>query len=251
MLFAYKKRNCRDLSYMVNAEGKRLLEGLFFRSGHLYKLNGKERKLYGSLGLKTILDLRTDGEIMKKPDDPIEGADPIHLAILNAETLGITHEKGLKGYRQPPNMPELYASIASNPDCYEKMGEALKAMLSLEDGPRLWHCTAGKDRAGILTSLFLLALGYREEDIISDYCLSDGPNRKKGRLYRNLILIFMWKKDLAKAVYKAMLADREYLISAFNAMKEVAGSIDDYIHKTLGVSEEHIEAFKAKFMVQA
>ncbi|UKI49286.1 MAG: tyrosine-protein phosphatase [Clostridium sp.] len=33
----------------------------------------------------------------------------------------------------------------------------------------LWHCSAGKDRAGIATMYVLLALGVEKEEIINNY----------------------------------------------------------------------------------
>ncbi len=246
-----RKRNCRDMACLINEEGLRLKEGVFFRSGKLYKLKEKERAFYESLGLKTIIDLRTEGEIGKKPDETIEGAENVHLPVLTEATLGITHEKGLKAYKEPPKMRELYAKIVTEESSSAILGEALRKILSLEDGPRLWHCTAGKDRAGILTALFLSALGYKREDIMADYLLSDKPNRKRGVLYQFLITVFIWKPRVARTTYWAMRAIPDYLNSAFNAMEKECGSVMDYIHERLGIMEEHLAAFKAKFMEPA
>ena len=245
-----KKRNFRDLSYLVTPDGYHLKEGLFFRSAALNKLKKKEKAQIEELGIQKVYDLRTDGELSKKPDVPLDGVTYIHNPILDAATLGITHEKGLKGYKAPPDMPSLYSFIVTNPFSMKALGEALRGLFTDPGDPVLWHCSAGKDRAGILTALFLLALGYSEEDIIKDYELSDKPNRKKGRLYRNLILFLLWKRKLANGVYKAMRADPLYLKCAFDSMKEVAGSTLDYIHEKLHVGEDLISAFKKKFMVK-
>lgn len=248
--FSPKKRNFRDLSYLVNEEGLRLKEGLFFRSGHLYGLSKKEHRFFEGLHLENILDLRTAGERDKKPDDEPFYSRGFEVPILRAETLGITHERGLRAYKRPPEMNELYRRIILDEHSSEAMGEALRKLLTVE-GARLWHCTAGKDRAGLLTALFLSALGYKEEDIVADYVRSDKINRKRGARYRALILVFLWKKKLAQGVYKAMRADKEYLHSAFDAMVEAAGSIKAYVHQRLKISQDEIDAFKAKYMVKA
>lgn len=246
-----KKRNFRDLSYLVSEDGLRLKPGLFLRSSALNKLSKKEQKALANYSISEVIDLRTDGEIFKKPDALIKGSMYSHFPIVDAELLGITHEKGLKGYKAPPDMPWLYKQIVTKPTSMNHLGEALRKLFSLEDGPRLWHCSAGKDRCGILTALFLVALGYKEEDILKDYELSDKPNRKKGRLYRNLIMFLLFKRKLAIGVYKAMLADRAYLLSAFSAMTEKAGSLQNYILTELNLNLDSINAFKAKFMIKA
>ena len=245
-----KKRNFRDLSYLVTEDGYRLKEGLFFRSANLYHLKKKVRSFFEKLGLKTILDLRTEGEISKKPDDVLPGATSYSLPVLTAETLGITHERGVKAYKAPPDMFFLYRSIIQSQNSIMALGEALRKIFTAE-GPRLWHCTAGKDRAGIVTAIFLKALGYKEEDIISDYYLSDKPNRKRGRRYRFLITFFLFRPAIGRAVYKALRADPAYLKEALAAMEEESGSFENYLHDRLGITEEDILEFKANYMVKA
>ena len=244
-----KKRNFRDLSYLTNEDGYRLRPGLFFRSGALYKLSKREKRSIDDLHLSTVLDLRTPEEQHKKPDDVVGDVAYESNPLLTASAIGITHEKGLKGYKAPPNMPALYRRIVSEKESVEALAKALHTLLDTKSGPRLWHCTAGKDRAGLLTAMFLLALGYKEEDIIADYERSDKSSRKKGRLYRNLILFLLWKRKLANGVYAAMRAKADYLLSAFAAMEEQAGSLASYLRDYLHVTPEDIASFKATYMV--
>ena len=235
-----RKANCRDLAYLRRPDGTKLREGLFFRSASLFKAKPQFLAYIKEHNIQTIIDLRTDVEIEKKPDVAIEGVRYLHIPILKAETIGITHGKGLKGFTKPPNMPALYASLVSAPESKEGLKQALSVIFDPQrKGAILWHCTAGKDRAGLLTALFLLALGYQEEEIYADYELSDAPSKKKGRLYANLIRFLMWKPRLAKAVYLAMRAKREYLKSAITEMKRQAGSIAAYL-KSLGVARDQV-----------
>lgn len=48
----------------------------------------------------------------------------------------------------------------------------------LEKGAVLFHCTAGKDRTGVLAAVLLYLLGAEAEDIIADYQVSYTYNRK-------------------------------------------------------------------------
>ena len=247
------KRNIRDLSYLVNSEGLSLAPNQFIRSSALYKLSKKAKAYFLSLPLTRVLDLRTDGERAKKPDFEFALVDYRHIPVVKQETLGITHERGLKAYKEPPKMESLYAHIATDPFSVAALKEAIHYLFhGPKEGASLIHCTAGKDRAGIVTALFLTALGYDEKCIFEDYELSNKPSEKRGRQYRFWIKALLWsKRKFAQGVYEAMLASPKYLRAAFTAIENVYGNVRNYIHDALGISDEDIVAFKKAHMVPA
>lgn len=53
---------------------------------------------------------------------------------------------------------------------------------SLDDGAVLFHCTAGKDRTGVLAAAVLWLCGAAREDIVADYEVS--PHLQPGRFGR-------------------------------------------------------------------
>lgn len=239
-----KKRNVRDLSYLSRPDGKRLKENVFYRSGALKKFSRKDLRFFQGINLETVIDLRTPGEIAKKPDPELPGVEFIECPLLTEETLGITHERGLKAYKEPPHMPDLYAQIVTEEASIAGIATAIKRIMDPKrEGPILWHCTAGKDRCGLVTAIFLRLLGFKMEDIFADYVLSDEESEKKGRLYRRLIKIFLRRKETAEAVYLAMRADVAYLQSAFDAIKRTVGSFANFVSQKLGIRDEDIQAF--------
>lgn len=247
---SYKKRNVRDLSYLVTPDGKRLKENLIYRSATLRKFKKKDFAFFRSIGLATIIDLRTPAEIKKKPDPVLEGVNYLPIPLLREETIGITHERGLKGYGTPPHMPSLYAGLVTAEESLEGLSKAIKTIIDPNrKGAILWHCTEGKDRCGVLTAIFLWALGYREEDIFADYQRSNDRSEKRGRKYRRLIKIFLRKKELANAVYRAMLASPEYLRSAFDAIKDSCGGIDAFVKDKLGIDPLDIQRFAKTYLL--
>lgn len=56
--------------------------------------------------------------------------------------------------------------------------KAKSVMEGLSSGAVVFHCTAGKDRTGILAAILLLLLGARDEDILADYQVSYTYNEK-------------------------------------------------------------------------
>ena len=58
-------------------------------------------------------------------------------------------------------------------------GQAAGAVMEgVTQGAVVFHCTAGKDRTGVLAAILLLLLGVAEEDIIADYQVSFTYNRR-------------------------------------------------------------------------
>lgn len=58
-------------------------------------------------------------------------------------------------------------------------GQAARAVMEgVTQGAVVFHCTAGKDRTGVLAAILLLLLGVAEEDIIADYQVSFTYNRR-------------------------------------------------------------------------
>jgi protein tyrosine/serine phosphatase len=53
------------------------------------------------------------------------------------------------------------------------IAEALALIADPGGGPVLVHCTAGKDRTGVVVALVLGLLGVADDDIVADYALSE------------------------------------------------------------------------------
>jgi len=56
--------------------------------------------------------------------------------------------------------------------CGEKFAEVFRAIIAAPEGMVLIHCTAGKDRTGVVSALLLLIAGVANADVVSDYALT-------------------------------------------------------------------------------
>ena len=136
--------------------------------------------LLDDFDVRTVIDLRTEEERREKPDpeDGLEGVRFDDAPVLNTSTLGVTREGGIKGALK------MLRAVQDDPaqimmDIYERMvlDEASQRgfasffddVLDTPDGAVLWHCTIGKDRAGLAAMLLLHVLGASHEDILRDY----------------------------------------------------------------------------------
>ena len=109
--------------------------------------------------------------------------------------------------------------------------------------PALFHCSAGKDRAGWAGTLVLLALGVEEDQVIEQYLLSN----------RNLEGIRQRLNTSGDASWGRLLRPflevrREYIESSFEAMHAAWGSFDRYLHEGLRISDAQREQLRESLL---
>lgn len=191
-VYEFEVPNVRDLGGYKTKEGKTVKEGLLIRGVSTSKFKSEHDKImFNSLNIKTIFDLRSDGEIELSPDYVPDGAEYYNLpGIVDEKGIGVDFSpKGMANNRKLFNdkrtglkMPfmsvetfmNFYKGMFFNKACYGKMFD----LLLDNKAPLYFHCTAGKDRTGVGAILILLALGVRRKDAEQDYlytnvCLKD------------------------------------------------------------------------------
>lgn len=85
--------NTRDLGGYTGKDGRTIRPRRLLRSGALGKCTEPDiRRLTEEYGLKTVVDLRTNGEKTELPDPEIKGVEFIHDPLLSDAMLGITRE---------------------------------------------------------------------------------------------------------------------------------------------------------------
>ena len=168
-------KNTRDLGGLP-VTGGQLRCGQIFRSGALCYVTPSDQERLGDLGLRTVIDLRTPEEIVK------EGPDRLPEAVLQLRwPMRSYHGRQAESYR---------SILLQNPRVLCNFFEHLSRQ---ESYPLLFHCSAGKDRAGILTALLLDVLGCPRDVIMDDY-LQSRRNSPKLRVERE------WLQEVFEAV---------------------------------------------------
>lgn len=113
----------------------------------------------------------------------------------------------------------------------------------------LFHCTAGKDRTGVIAMLMLHILGVHKEEIFNDYLLTNKITKWEANKYYLLILLLKHDRIAAQKLRKAYLADASYLQSVYDIAKKECGSLDTFIHDRFHVTDEMIDEFKGYALV--
>lgn len=255
-----KLNNFRDLGGLVTADGKTIKYGRLYRSGKLSALPDCTVKAIRAANITTIVDLRIPAERGDHPDTFIDGIEYVILPVLCTpaeiaeceRTMRLTMKK--ESYRlgkDISNMEEYmlqtYRSIVFN---YEPK-QALKKFLRLvieEEGGILWHCSSGKDRAGICSMLIEALLGADEDIIMEDYLASRKFLRKTYSLNRLALIFAPISLKFKRILYGYMKVKPKYLKTIVDEMKLRYGSIEGYCKTELDVTDEDIALLKEKYL---
>lgn len=247
-----KVTNFRTVGNIKNIDGRILKEGKFYRSAHLHKLKKKSFKTFENLGIKEIIDLRNSKEISQKPDVISNTIIYKNYSAFEDEGDQLNRAKKLvlKGKVRGPDADERMLNfyknyVTENPEIIKKI---IHEILDSET-PVLYHCTAGKDRTGIITALILTILKFDRETIDNDYLLSNNYRKQlvQKRLHLANNLHFLYPKMDLKVIEKLSWVEKNYLEASFSEINKKYGSIDIYIHQVLGISENKRNEYVLKF----
>ena len=73
--------NMRDMGGFETMDGRRVSKGKLFRSGQLNELTEADVRILASLGIKQVVDLRSDAELEEKPSRLPQGVTMHHLSL--------------------------------------------------------------------------------------------------------------------------------------------------------------------------
>lgn len=241
--------NIRTLGGMRTIGGK-IREGLFYRSAALDEVNENDLSaLEEKLGVKKVIDLRTEEEVRKAPDRPLGKIRYLYLPVCRDQIPGVSREaepgKSNITVDMLPDMCETYAGVMRGEEYVDNFAAIIREIVTHRGGALLWHCTAGKDRCGITTAVILSLLGVPREKILEDYLLTNLDSGKTAVKYYWLIRIFKRDKALACKVRDAYMAEEAYFNASMNVIEHEYGGMERFVRERLGIGEEELAAFRA------
>ena len=125
----------------------------------------------------------------------------------------------------------------------------LEVLLEGDGGAYLWHCTEGKDRAGLGAVIVERALGVPEAYVRADYLATNlfVRNRAEGivdAISKKLGLMKGLDADIDSLFY----AYNDYYDCAMAAVNANYGSFDAYLAEALDFGPEKRQALRAKYL---
>lgn len=230
--------NFRDLGGYATESGRTISWRWLFRADGIHRLAGADLDLVCSLGLQTVVDLRTYAEVAERGSFP---AAQLGVAYHHLPLLESVWEPGSFGPSDdaPAFLAARYAEMLAVGG--RSIAAALELLADPERYPLVFHCAAGKDRTGVLAAVALELAGVSDEDIVGDYALSRlGMDRMVEWLHANMPEAIDAMSAQPQAFLEAPPAAMELLLAAVRAQY---GSMAGYV-ATLGVTEETIDRLR-------
>ena len=246
-------KNFRDLGGIKTTDGHTIKSHMLIRGTAPVKLTEEDIVLLKEkYKLATIIDLRTKKESEEQPDTQLDGVKYLHMPILTEAAVGVSHEKkvhSMKSLVMMPPMEEMYVRMVTS-DCLDRLVEVLRSILTMpeENYSLVFHCTAGKDRTGILAALILSFLGVDRDTVVDDYIYSNRFTVTKARFVYIACLIVKLRHRFAKKVMHSLMAKRNFIEAALSTLEKNFGSLENFFAEKLQFSEEETKAIKAKFL---
>lgn len=157
--------NTRDLGGLPVVGNGKTHSGVFYRSDIPMQLAEADFERLHDLGLRTVIDLRQPQELERDPNSLATHSD---IDYQNVEIWGHIDAAGA----QPSDPFDITAFYIR---ALDHAGSAFVRVLTLladAPGAALFHCTAGKDRTGLVAALLLEAVGVDRATIVEDFALT-------------------------------------------------------------------------------
>ena len=242
--------NFRDMGRYYLANGRKIKQGLLFRSGALHELNENDRVTLRQKGVHHILDYRDKDEVMLQPDrlwptacyknipaNPSQNQGDANLANLSIA--------GLEHVDIHAFMITLYRHLPFNNAAYQYL---IGLLQQSEPKPLIQHCAIGKDRTGIGAALVLFILGADFDLILQDYLLTEQALAP----YRERILSKLEPQCSANALAKlqyAFSAKPEFIEAAYDAILVRYQSIEQWLWHEFGLTKHERNMIQNNYLI--
>jgi protein-tyrosine phosphatase len=170
--------NFRDLGGYQVKDGRKLAWRKIFRSSEVHHMTGNDLdRLKRKFNLAAVIDLRSDIEIQRQGLGtlPEAGFKYYNIALMPD---GGDRAANQRRYQAANDMGPIYTNLIQQKEFGRGLIRALKVIAETSNLPLVFHCSAGKDRTGVLAAVLLSTLGVAEKDIIEDFALT-GPYIEK------------------------------------------------------------------------
>ncbi|KAL4940014.1 hypothetical protein BDV06DRAFT_230696 [Aspergillus oleicola] len=244
--------NLRDIS---NATTPSSVFPVVLRPGLVYRAGAPESTFtdegitaINALGIKKIYDLRRPDERVKKPSPVIDGVEVVWIP--DTTNGAVNREPPPDAEKSIEALVQMYLGyLESHAPVYKAVFEHIREE---PEKPFLFHCSAGKDRTGVLAALIHRLAGSSDEAIVHDFTLTRiglEPGREpllkmmRGlygeSAWNNPVLLVLWGVHAKGITGFLEVLDRSY------------GGVTGYLKDKLGFSDADITKMKLNLALKA
>lgn len=237
--------NFRDLGGYPAADGRTTVWRTLYRADGLHRLDGADLDVVRALGIRTVIDLRTVGELEERGRFPVH-AHPVdfhHLPIIDVvwgpdEAPGTDHDHEIVEF-----MAGKYLEMFEMGEAH--LAAALRVLAGPDALPAVFHCAAGKDRTGILAAVVLALLGVPDDVIAHDYALS------REAMDRMIAWFRAQHPELAANVAETpaafLAAHPATMLGVLGLVRHEHGSMENYV-RSIGVGDDVIGTLRERLL---
>ena len=217
--------NTRELGGHHIADGRTTRCGALWRSDVPARLTERDLDVLRRQGITTVIDLRESASLLRESGLPecADGFTVLRCPI--PEGAGIPES--------PAALPASYMVIAESAG----MKAALHAIAAAKTGV-LFHCTAGKDRTGVLSAILLSMAGVSDAEIVADYVLTTECIRER---LRNM------HEHFPQIDMTIVTPCEDYMRGFLSLWKTKYGCAENYL-RSLGLTAEEIHRLHDKLL---
>ena len=258
--------NARELGGLKTRDGRIIRRGMLIRCGNLSRATDADvERLLREFSLSDVVDFRFPAEAGRDPDRIIPGVRYTALSTLPQRMIDGFSQGRVEG-EQPTNEEfvaqlihhatnpaaqelarQMYPAILMDLRSQQYYGEFLRTVLNAKGGA-LWHCSQGKDRAGLGTAFLLTALGVDRETIIDDFDLSNKGFAEPLALLSQKVRDMGGDQDALDFIQAMVGVSKKNFVRGLELVDAQYGSLESYITDRLGFSPADQERLRAKYL---
>jgi protein-tyrosine phosphatase len=245
--------NFRDLGGYPTRDGRRVRWGQIYRSDHLGDLTDDDLAYLEGLGIRTVCDFRGAAERASDPDRL--GASGLPRSVnpaISDERFAVDELQSriLSGDLGDLDFATLLVegNRAFARDYTEEYSTYLELFENEANLPIVFHCTAGKDRAGFAAFLILTVLGVPEQTAIRDYLLTQPYTQSHiESTLRMIRFVSLFRTD-SERLRPLMGVEPAFIQAGIDAAVQDHGSLDAYLENALGFGPERRDRLRARLL---
>ncbi len=230
-----KMSNTRDLGGYETRQGTYTKARHYIRASSPANASDNDLDLLYDYGVRVVIDLRSDFERENQPSrfKEYKGIECYEMNLFGQGSAVIVPEE-VKNYKDLGGV-YIYTLESSK----EKIKEVFKIFLKYPYDTVLFHCSAGKDRTGIIAGLLLELAGCHDYDIVKDYSESYENNKDINE---------QLKKMMKDGDDKFLRSSPRYMMEFLDYLREHYGSAKEYL-LNIGLNNEEIDELIENFTI--
>lgn len=256
--------NLRDLGGTPLTGGRSVRGGLLFRSGQLDRMDAASDPAVAALGIRTVVDFRTQAERDARPDRVPEGGRLLLADVLADQVASgrmpaaarlrrlladpAVAEQELGGGRGRELFGEIYRAFVTTDSARVAYRAFLDEVADPGSGPLLFHCTAGKDRTGWAATIVLTLLGAAPKTVEAEYLSVNAAVREA---FAPLVEGYTLQGGQPETALAMIGVVPDYLRAALDEVDARHGSMEKYVSEGLGVTAAAVERIRERLVVPA